>query len=392
VQSSPEFDRFTARVGVDCLRDGVPPPEAVCEWLTFGRKELLEGFQERLQLAEEGEPSCSVLLGDPGSGKTHLLKIFRHCGKRRRFVIYQCTQDLIGKITFNRPDLVYGELLRSMELPTNFSDSSDSLIGLLHEWARLALPFVQNASPRTNPVYRLSHQYLLPKANTIPKRTALALFVYLRALERDVPDVEELVTNVFRGMKVENRAIVRAGEKVGVEPHFIGYTPSSYDIDYWLGQFGVICYMTRATRLSGSLVLLDEIESLIDLNNVSSRRKAYEVLSHIIANQSGMASLVSILSCTPAFLRHLRQDIGALGHTVSDQWKTLKAFKLSKLSMKDALALIEKIGQLCAIAYSSDRPFELSSEHEVIASEWLRNGSSVGELVRTVVNKLDCRD
>jgi hypothetical protein len=387
--SLPEFDIFTARKGIESLRDGVPPPDEICEWLTTGQRDLIAGLIGGLKQASEGDTNSRILLGSPGEGKTHILRVIRQAARTRHFVIFQCTQDLAGRIMFNRPDLVYTQLIRSMELPADLSSSREPLATLLQLWGRSALPYVRNVNPFTNPIYQLPHQDLLPPASSIPKRTAHALFGYLRALEREDSGTQEIMTNVLRGMKIENRAIIKSAEKVGAQPQFIGYTPTSYDNEYWMGQFAVICFMARAIRVVGCMLLLDEIESLIDLNNVASRRKAYEVLNHFITNKASIGSLFSLLSCTPSFMMHLRGDVRSEGDRVFREWGCLETTKLSRLLRNDALVLVEKLGALHAIAYNLNAEFRVTSEHEAIISEWLTAQAPISELVRSIVTSLD---
>ena len=385
----PEFDIFTARKGIESLRDGVPPPDEVCEWLTTGQRNLIAALTDGLKLATEAETNSRILLGSPGAGKTHILRVIKQAARTWHFVIFQCTQDLAGRIMFNRPDLVYSQLIRSMELPAEFSSSTEPLATLLQLWGRSALPYVRNVSPFTNPIYRLPHQNLLPPASSMPKRTTLALYGYLRALEREDSETQEIMINVLRGMKIENRAIIRSAERVGAQPQFIGYTPSPYDIEYWMGQFAVICFMARAIGVVGCMLLLDEIESLIDLNNVASRRKAYAVLNHIITNKASIENLFSLLSCTPSFMIHLREDVRSEGDRTFSEWSCLETTELSRLSKNEALALVEKIGALYAIAYKWNAEYRLTPEHEAILSEWLTTQGPISELVRSIVTSLD---
>ena len=174
----------------------------------------------------------------------------------------------------------------------------------------------------------------------------------------------------------------------------VGWAPSDYDIGYWLGQFSVLCHLARAAGFAGTILLLDELESLVDPSlRRPSREKAYRVLHELLFNDHDAPGLLSVFAFTPAFLDGLRGDLAAGGPAYYDEWSPLWSddhFVIEGLTPSEAPNVIDKICAVFEVAYGVDSGEVSRHERASFVQEWSRQRST-RHLVKFVVERLDSR-
>jgi hypothetical protein len=252
---------------------------------------------------------------------------------------------------------------------------------------------VGGTAPRLGRLYELVKAGLLPEPiSKVPRRTGLALIGYLLSVERQDTDAREVMVNAFRGVKLENRKLIEVASRNGLQHAWgVGWTPSDYDASYWFGQLATLAHMARVSGKTGTVLLLDELESLIDLPRSNSRRKAYEGLHALLFNDFGAPALLTVLAFTPAFVTGLRKDADGLGAMYHKEWASFwqdQTEEIPALKKAEAIELIQRIAALHGVAYRRSTVTE-NSEIGAIVSAWSRTGGSVGDLVRRGVTTLD---
>src|SRR5262249_38724272 len=108
-----------------------------------------------------------------------------------------------------------------------------------------------------------------------------------------------------------NKTLCEAAQKLGLEPGGISWTPSAYDSEFWVGQLKTIIFLATATGRPGALIVLDEIESLLELGRSSSKKRAYREMKALFRNMYGLSRTWLVLAYTPAFLVGLERDDAA---------------------------------------------------------------------------------
>lgn len=385
------IDAAAAKQAIVALRDGIPPSDNVLDKLTVGQDRILDVFRTALAIVEQGGFQARLLVGVPGSGKSHLLHYLRRLAAHQNCVVSYCTQDLAAGATLNRPDTVYRELARNFRLPTP-TKNVDAISHLLSQWGGKALPITRYRNPSMGRVYPLASAGLIPPLHQLPRRTGLALIGFVLALEAGDGTVQQIMLNVLRGLPLENRSVIEAAKQVGLKRAGVGYTPSPYDSDYWFGQFSTLCHIARTCGFTGTVLILDELESLVDLTRSSSRRKAYAVLHDLFFNDHKAPGLFSAFAFTPAFVTGLRADIEAEGDRFYRDWRGLWAdafLEIERLSNTNAYELARRISRIYQTGHRVDDAARLEGKLVQICTEWSKSRAATGELVRRIVSTLD---
>lgn len=99
---------------LEALRCGVVPAHLV-ELYTVGREEEMSRIAADLGRAEK-TGAARVILGDYGSGKTHLLELIEHRALERNFLVSRLTLDG-GEVAPSHPKRVYRALVRHLIYP-----------------------------------------------------------------------------------------------------------------------------------------------------------------------------------------------------------------------------------------------------------------------------------
>jgi hypothetical protein len=147
--------------------------------------------------------------------------------------------------------------------------------------------------------------------------------------------------------------------------------------------------MAVATGRPGALIVLDEIESLLELKRSSSKRRAYNEMTALFMNVYGWASTWLVLAYTPAFL------VGLEGDSVagSDFRRSLSVVRRAggielprRLEPSDAECVVKHVREIYAMAYRIT--LRLGAEAQLVR-RWHQTGSATRELVRMSVDECD---
>jgi hypothetical protein len=139
-------------------------------------------------------------------------------------------------------------------------------------------------------------------------------------------------------------------------------------------------------------VLLDELESLVDLQRSDSRNKAYRVLQNLFFNKYKAIGMLMVFAFTPAFLTGLEDDIAAGGDEFSEKWRDLlrtRSIEIPPLRNVDVLSLIGRLASLHGSAFGWDPASAIASRQEALVDGWSRTGKSVRSLVKAVIHLMD---
>ena len=313
-----------ARQIVDALATGSPPPQGLIGNLTVGQTSIIQTFQDDLAVVKSGAYRSIVLLGDPGTGKSHLLGVLRNLALYNDFGVSQFTQDLATACTFNRPDRIYAATLEYLTLPLSFGARGNAVIAILERWSDLVLSNI------SGPIKSLKYLGLACEANLIgvpfleiPARTRLCLLGVLLARQKSDHNLFSFFTQGLMTCSLENRSLVSEIKAHGVKFYkfFLGYTPSQYDNAFYLSQMRTFVQIMRQVGLAGLTILCDEATAVSDLG-ATSRRKAYTVISSILENVGQVSGCYYVMAFMPAFAIQLKRDLVNGMECLNSAWRS----------------------------------------------------------------------
>src|SRR5689334_14808458 len=94
-------DRRQVRRFLKAIADGVPA-DGLTSWVTVGEERIRCRFRKDLAKVTNGESLVRVMLGNPGSGKSHLLRVLATDAIDANFATSHCTHDLQSRAALNR--------------------------------------------------------------------------------------------------------------------------------------------------------------------------------------------------------------------------------------------------------------------------------------------------
>ena|SRR3989442_3379275 len=375
-----QVDRRQVRRFLKAIADGVPT-DGLTSWVTVGEQRIRDALAKHLARVRAGEFLVRFMLGNPGSGKSHLLRLLASDAVDTNFATSHCTHDLQSRAAFNRPDQIYVRILNSLSIPGNVSDPLNEV---LSRWGELALKSLPPFRRMGN-LWQLAQLGLLPDASSIPPRTRVALLGYMMASERGEDDERELFVNAFRGDRVENRVLASELTRLGVAPKFIGYTPNNYDVGFYFRQLATLAHLIKSIGLSGMVVLVDEAAAITDLRS-NSRRKAYKVVDEIIQNTPGFTSFYMVIAYLPALFTQLVQDCSEFDLPYLDRWQSVlgpELLEVEPLSSSDKYELFGKLAKLHSVAYG----WQASSKSAYLTVELVRESEKTSWSTRDFVRR-----
>ena len=373
-----------ARAAIQMLRDGLPPEPRVSQWMTCGlRDHITEAGRTLLRVASGGY-QVALVAGSNGAGKSHLLYLFQLLAEEQGFLVSYSSQDIATGVVLNRPDLVYQAVVGNL---TPQKDRADPLLSLLEDWAERAIPQLESAAMNMGQFYRLRDAGLLPGSS--PRRTTLCLLLYVWGARQSSAEACRLALGGLRGEQIANRSLCEAAQKLTLDPGYVSWTPNAYDSEFWFGQLKTVIFMATATGRPGALIVLDEIESLLELGRSSSKGRAYREMTALFRNVYGLARTWLVLAYTPAFLVGLERDLvaddnfrGALSVVRKQAGIELPA----RLEPGDAECVVKHVREIYAIARKTT--LRLGDPAQLV-QRWIRTGGATRELVRMSVEECD---
>ena len=233
---------------LEALRLGVVPPGGT-ELYTVGRDLEMKMVHEDLERVVTDGGAARVVLGDYGTGKTHLLEVIEQSALERGLVVGRVVLDE-AEAAPSHPKRVYRQLVNSLRFP----DREERGLQPLFEGAQGNLPetFFQKDHPDF-------HAYLSP---------ALAYYSRLK----QAPELRDLLLDWVGGHpSLSNRELERElrretrlrGQRLYA---LMDYRPWAHLYAYLAGG---IAYLVRQAGYKGLCLLFDEAEFYALLNRAS---------------------------------------------------------------------------------------------------------------------------
>jgi hypothetical protein len=139
--AAPTSD-VSARVAVECLRQGQPPPMQLSEW-TQGQAEAREQVTLLIENAASGHGGLAFVFGAYGGGKTHIGRLALELAASRKMATMWVEVDKNGATSLSRLGSVLARAFASLQLP-------DGNAGV-HRGARGLGPLLRGVSELPNP-------------------------------------------------------------------------------------------------------------------------------------------------------------------------------------------------------------------------------------------------
>lgn len=245
-----EIERSNQELGptlqlLEALRLGVVPPGGA-ELYTVGRDLELSMLRSDLDKAEGGG-AARVILGDYGTGKTHLLEVLEHLALERNFAVARVVLDE-DEVAPSQPRRVYRELTRNLRLPDQDERGLEPLFSR-------ALP--ELGTEFWDPEHPLYHRYLSP-----------ALAYYRELSEEQSHERAALLDYIGGHASLNNQDLEKLLRKAtGLRKQrlfaLMDYRPWAHLYAYLLGG---LAYLVRQAGYRGLAVLFDEAEFYALLN------------------------------------------------------------------------------------------------------------------------------
>lgn len=233
---------------LEAFRLGVVPHEGT-QWTTVGRDVELEVLENDLNEAEVSG-AVRVMLGDYGTGKTHMMEIIEQHARGRNFLVSKIVLDQ-AQVSPAHPKRVYRELVRRLIYP----DKSDGF-GLAPLFDKACEVDLGGFLKRGDPAY---HHYLSP---------TLAYYKELRDKPEHGALLSQLLDWVEGNSEVSNIELeqdLRA--TVGLRGHRFyalkDYRPWAHIYTYLVGG---LSFLARSVGYKGVTLLFDEAEFYSLLN------------------------------------------------------------------------------------------------------------------------------
>jgi hypothetical protein len=342
---------------IECLRLGIPPDGAVCRF-TVGRKDEIEDLRRRVQ---DGGTGLLYIKANYGSGKTHLLRLFREYALEQGYAVSLVGLDSAANVRFNRMDQIVGAVMRGLRVPGASVTGVRCLFDLLCDE-------IENSRGRGDTEglwYSLTNRW---KWNESDVCESITMFVALRAWATQLPRVQELVEDWLCQpwlYNVQRRRIYQ--ELIGDLGRYFkdGHQERYYYPDAF--NFSVQRYdqswkflrdlrmLTAAAGLKGVIILFDEFENMLtNLKRYDYKNDAFWNLLQF-GRQKQFPGL-SAFAITPEFFQILGAFIQEMRRFDFDysELKDFPTFEMQPLEVDQLLELGSRIRDTHALALGWD--------------------------------------
>jgi hypothetical protein len=278
-------ERIRQHRAIEALRSGIPNRDAV-DLLGASQPEIETRYQELLagtrEQAAAGQPGGSLLIaGDFGSGKSHLLELFRHLALDQNFV---CSKLVVSKeMPIYDPVKVYRAAVSAAELP--------GVMGA-------PLPELAARLDPTRPEYVAFREWVNGDSRLDPR---FAATLYLHEHMRADQEMQERILGFWGGDRIGVGDLKKALKSLGAGSVFsIDRAPLARDLA--IQRFKFISRLIVAAGYSGWLLLLDEVE-LVGRYSFRQRARSYAEIARLSNKLQGEAipCLASVLAITRDF-------------------------------------------------------------------------------------------
>ncbi|MBI4311597.1 MAG: DUF2791 family P-loop domain-containing protein [Chloroflexi bacterium] len=283
-----------SRRAVEALRSGVPNRDAV-QFLGCSQPEIEQRFREQLsgvsQGLEHGAGSGGTLIaGDFGSGKSHVLEYLQHVALESNFV---CSKVVISKETpLHDPAKVLTAAIESAKVPGKKGNA-------VTEIAR-QLDF---GSQRYAEFYKWLHS----KEHGLSTRFAATLFVYERGKGSNEPEIANRIVQFWSGSRIVTGDLRGWLREMGEVATYRLDKVSVKELAIQRYQF--LPLLMVAAGYAGWVLLIDEVE-LIGRYSLRQRAKSYAEIARLLGRLewSTVPGMTCVLTITEAFEGEVLHD------------------------------------------------------------------------------------
>ena len=282
---------------IEALRAGVPNRDAV-RALGSSQSTIEERFRKQLLDVRDGFPGetsgmGTLIAGDFGSGKSHLLEYLQHVALENNFV---CSKVVISKETpLYDHAKVYDAAIQSAKVPGRTGDA-------LTEIAR-KLDF--NSSE-----YAEFFKWVNSPDNGLSTRFAATVYVFEYGKGDRIPEVSDRIIRFWSGSRIAVGELRSWLKELG--------EAATYKIDkvsvkeLALQRYRFAPRLMAAAGYAGWVILIDEVE-LISRYSLRQRAKSYAEIARLLGKLEGgsIPGLTTVLSISHAFegeVLHERND------------------------------------------------------------------------------------
>jgi hypothetical protein len=285
--AGPEEDKRRATSALIRISQGLPPTEAVSS-MSVGYEKIDAMIEQLFEHAAMSGSVFSVLTGDYGTGKTHLLLHLTDRALERRHPVFRLNLERLN-FDLGNPQRHLGRLLDQSILPKR---GRPSALDLLHTWTR---------SPNKLRLLTRTLEELALVDGEAGKAAQKVLLQSARA--KDPGQVLEATL---------------AGRDLYQRPATMSYRHDAYArLLLWLKL------LESLENCQGPVVLIDEAENLYTAGiSRGERRTALRSLSFYCGG--ALPSACVILAITPKVLREMKRDSAELLSDITEQRTVLE--------------------------------------------------------------------
>jgi P-loop Domain of unknown function (DUF2791) len=272
---------------IEALRAGVPNRDAV-QGLGSSQSEIEDRFRKQLAAVKEGfsqgtAAEGTLIAGDFGSGKSHLLEYLQHIALENNFV---CSKVVVSKETpLYDPAKVYNSAIQSARVPDR---------------AGAALVAVAQKLNFNSPKYAQFYQWLNHPGNELSTRFASTVFVFERGGGEQHPEVSDRIIQFWSGGRIAVAELRGWLRELG--------EAATYKIDkatvkdLALQRYRFIPRLMVAAGYAGWVILVDEVE-LIGRYSLKQRAKSYAEAAQLLGKLEGASvpGLTAVLAIVRDF-------------------------------------------------------------------------------------------
>lgn len=379
------------------LRRGTVPSHSISRILV-GQARIIRALEDDLD--DVGKNICSVrfIQGEYGSGKTMLTSSFMEKALQSRYCISQVV--ITPNIQLGNFSQIYNEFSNKLQLPTGIGASG--IAGLLEEWSvkqfRVFMS-VEGLGPDTVNVAVANRFASFLEAEMVAARKldpTLSRAVAAFAAGKVMKNVDQWKTalNWIRG----NDSVVSSeyAKTLGLKGRI------GSDLAY--NMLKGLTFLIKEVGYQGTVLVLDEVETITRLPQPAQRKKAYEIIRHIIDDISAgqFHHTMVLITATPDFFSSRRgiQEYEALKMRIQ-QLKASKenasskqpVLEITSPSRDEYIELAQKLKALHGEAEAWAIDSRISDEDVVLLAHHFTfgfgNGGEMRDYIRHIIETFD---
>lgn len=272
---------------IEAFRNGNVPASGV-KSVCLGRKSEIEEFQYLLEQIDQGKSFARFLNGEYGAGKSFFLKVLEEMAFEEDFVVAWIT--ISNNIPFNKIDVVYRNITKNLRCKTG-----TSLEHIIDRWLTSLKMIALNKSSYVSEQNRIMDENIRSDLKNVREHSnsfATAVENYHRLMKQEKYETANFAMAWIRGDPnipfIEKR-------KFGVK----GDISKENAINF----LEALSTFVKSTGYSGLVILVDEVESIMNLHNSKLRDVAYNYLRDIYdnCNMGKFKNSLFVFAGTPQF-------------------------------------------------------------------------------------------